>query len=599
MKTTWCAVLVVVGVLVAGSTVRSAPESSPPPEQVAGAPDVRPDDYPEATPEEWGQLRRVLYLAGKELDDFSDWNQVAAEAGLSGYRYSFAFANYFLAAEQYHKFPAWPDAIRTAMDRINRKMILKPAWRYWYDTGTCCGRRVLMPEMNQPFAPDKDPVRVRNVMYSGHLSMMLNLYQMLYGDRPWDRPGSIVFAWDEDEKFVYDNRSLQDAMFTQAVNNPVPGVECEPNAIFPECNTHSMIGWMLYDRQHGSRYFSSIRPAFDAWYREAFVNPETLELGEFYLVEQGHVFSNSDPRFDNKLDPILEALQAKGTDFNSAANDAWQLLFIHAWDPGLVEKLYPAVKRRYVTMHPDGSATLTGGGGSYDVHYGFMTALAAEMGDTPLRDALLKTAAADFHPVWRDGMFYYPYRDDMTYLNVVEKDGRLEIVHKPHDLDLDRLDASAEKFLASIKAKGEAPNAGAVVVKQSGPVNKMQQGPQSNDASNMLFGLARALPPGGLHAMCNDPFDAGSFAEPKVAGLDPAAISLKRALYDRAKKALVVSTRALEGGGAVSFSATNLDPQKTYELFLDGRSSGRFTGQTTCELKADASRAQDWVLKET
>ena len=564
----------------------------------SAAPDINPDDYPEATPEEWGQLRWVLYLAGKEIDDFSDWREVAAEAGLSGYRYSFAFANYFLAAAQYHKFPAWPEAIRTAMDRINRKMILKPTWQYWYDTRTCCGRRVMMPEMNQPFPAEKDPVRVRNIMYSGHLSMMINLYQMLYGDRKWDEPGSIVFEWDENEKFVYDNRSLQDVMFLQAIHNPVPGVECEPNAIFPECNTHPIIGWLLYDQQHGTRYFASIRPLFDVWYREAFINPKNLEIGEFYLVKQASVFSNSDARFGNKMDPILEALKAKGTDFNSAANDAWQTLFIHSWDPELVKKLYPAIKQRYVTMNPDGSATLSGGGGSYDIYYGFMTALAAEMGDTALRDALLKTAEKVFKPVWRDGMLHYPFQDHETYLNVVEVDGQIELVHKPHNLDLDDLDASAEKFLASIKEQGKAPNGPSIIVKQSGPVTKMQQGPQSNDGSNMLFGLARSLPPGGLHTMYNNPFDAASFDEPKIAGLDPAKVALKRALYDREKKALVVSTRAVEGGGAAVFSVINLDPRKTYELFLDGTSSGKFTGQTTRELTADTSRGQDLVLKE-
>lgn len=563
-----------------------------------GAPDIRPDDYPAASPEEWGQVRWVLYLAGKEIDDFSDWREVAAEAGISGYRYSFGFANYFLAAAQYHKFPAWPEAIATAMDRINQKMIAKPTWQYWYDTRTCCGRRVMLPEMNQPFPAEKDPVRVRNIMYSGHLSMMINLYQMLYNDRKWDEPGSIVFAWDESEKFVYDNRSLQDVMFLQAIHNPVPGVECEPNAIFPECNTHPIIGWLLYDQQHGTRYFSSIRPLFDAWYREAFINPENLEIGEFYLVKQASVFSNTDPSLGNKMDPILEALKAKGTDFNSAANDAWQTLFIHSWDPELVEKLYPAIKQRYVTMNSDGSATLSGGGGSWDVYYGFMTALAAEMGDTELRDALLKTAEKIFQPVWQDGMLHYPFQDHETYLNVVEVDGRMEIVHQPHNLDLDQLDASAEKFLASIKEKGEAPAGPSIIVKQTGPVTKMQQGPQSNDASNMLFGLARALPAGGLHTMYNNPFDAASFTEPKIADLDVTKVSLKRVVYDREKKALVVSTHALEGGEDVAFSVINLDPQKTYELFVDGTSGGTFTGETTRELSADTTRAQDWVLRE-
>lgn len=89
------------------------------------------------------------------------------------------------------------------------------------------------PNMDQLYAPFSDPIAYHNIMYSGHVSQMINLYQMLYNDRKWDRTGAIVLAWDDRTKFVYDHASLQDAMFLQLIKNPVSGIEWKPNIVIP------------------------------------------------------------------------------------------------------------------------------------------------------------------------------------------------------------------------------------------------------------------------------------------------------------------------------------------------------------------------------
>ena len=96
----------------------------------AGAATINPNSYPAADEKELGQLRWVLKLADQDIADFSNFQSVD-EQGISASRYSIAFSAYFLAAEQYHKFPAWRETIQPAFDRINRKMIERKVWDYW------------------------------------------------------------------------------------------------------------------------------------------------------------------------------------------------------------------------------------------------------------------------------------------------------------------------------------------------------------------------------------------------------------------------------------------------------------------------------------
>ena len=138
---------------------------------------INPNAYPAVTAEEWGQLRWMLKLADQDIPDFTNFQSVD-EQGVSASRYSLAFGAYFLAAEQYHKFPAWQETIKNAFDRINQKMIDKQVWGYWANESK--GITKFEPKMDRPYAENKDPVSLGNIMYSGHLGQMINLYQMLY-----------------------------------------------------------------------------------------------------------------------------------------------------------------------------------------------------------------------------------------------------------------------------------------------------------------------------------------------------------------------------------------------------------------------------------
>ena len=85
--------------------------------------------YPAADAKEWGQLLK-LKLADQDITDFTNYRSVD-EQGISACRYTVAFSSYFLALEQYHKFPAWREAIQPAFDNLIQRMLRKGIWGYW------------------------------------------------------------------------------------------------------------------------------------------------------------------------------------------------------------------------------------------------------------------------------------------------------------------------------------------------------------------------------------------------------------------------------------------------------------------------------------
>ncbi len=556
----------------------------------AAAAIIDPNAYPAVTAEEWGQLRWMLKLADQDIPNFTNFQSVD-EQGVSASRYSIAFGAYFLAAEQYHKFPAWQETIKTAFDRINQKMLDKQVWGYWANESL--GITKFEPNMDRPYAENKDPVSLGNIMYSGHLGQMINLYQMLYNERKWDAPGSIVFKWDDKTEFVYDNRKLQEVMFLQMMTNPVPGIECERNAIFPVCNLHPMLSWKLYDQMHGTRYFDAAHPLFDEFFEKTFVNRKTNSYGIIYLIKQGLLFSSWSPQYGNKMDGLIKGMVAKGANFNSASIDGWTGTFMHAWNPKLVESLYPYRKKFQVIYNPDGTVNLRKDNFAPDAYWGFFTMGVAEMGDTKLLKALHKAADKELSPVWIDGTYHYQFADKTPTVNLAAADS----------------DKSATPAHAAPMAKSPAaPPAPAddakggiccngLRTKEHGNIGNMKTWPQHADLVDRQMAISRALPKSGMWTMHNKPFDAAHFTEPAITGIDVKKTALKRAIYDRSKKALIVSTMlGKPGAGDVSFNIVNLDLSKTYKLIIDGKKTAHISSVKEYVVTLDGAKAHDLIL---
>jgi hypothetical protein len=474
---------------------------------------VNPDSYPGIGAEEMGQLRYFLALADEPVPDFSALT--GDGPGESAYRYSIAFMTYFLALEQYHKLPACPEIIRPRLERLIEKMIAKPTWEYWAVISR--GLPHLEPRLDRPYPESHDPVADQNIMYSGHLGHMIGLLEMLYRDLKWDKPGSIVFAWSDSEKYVYDNNSLNRVMYEQMHNNPWHGIACEPNAVFPSCNQHPILSFMLYDAVHGTRLADAREEFLESALAEKLVNQKSRHFGGYYLVKQ-----------DLTVGGVAPAV--------SPSMDGWAGTFMHAWQPELIERMYPYQRDYHIALlgsaQPRINRDLSDGQG---LKYGFFAMLAAEVGDNETRDKLLVSADARYQPRWKDGAFYYPVNPER--------------------------DAS---FLTGV-----------------------------------LQAVARANLKNGVYAMHNAPFDQAHFKAPFLSGVEFPRVLLARAIYDANKKALIITTEpGQEKQGTSELTVNNLDPAKSYRLMKDGRQVKIYQAAQSATIEVALDQRHDLVLAE-
>jgi hypothetical protein len=491
---------------------------------------IDPDAYPEIGDQEMGHLRWMLSIADQEIGDFSNM-ETGAQAGMAAYRYQLAFMTYFLALEQYHKLPACPEIIQPRMDRFIEKMVQKPVWEFWAETSR--GIPPFEPLLNRPYPEVRDPLVKWNIMYSGHLGHMIGLYEMLYRDFKWDQPGSIVFQWDENEKYVYDNHSLQKVMHDQMKTKPFC-IPCEPNACFPECNQHPVLSFMLYDYTHDTD-LSAVREQFMNFFLEKkMINPNNHEAAAFYLVKQDLTTSLRNPRFGNAMDLMTYPILIAGPlSVKSASADGWTGAFMHAWQPEYIERHYPYQKERHFKEMKDGSARLPQDIFSRPTRYGFFAILTSEVGDLDARDKLLAYSDRMYEPVMKDGTFHYP----------------TDKSKKCHAL------------------------------------------------TGKLLAIARANPKDGLWTMHNRPFDDSHFREPMVTGVDFPNVVLRRAIYDADKKALIVTTEpGMKKGGMTNIKVSRLDSDNTYRLLVDGKKVKTYRAREEALLQVALDGRHDIVL---
>lgn len=477
---------------------------------------VDPSSYPMLGDLELGQLRWFLMIAEQPLSDFTHL-EGRNQKDDSAYRYSIAFMTYFLALEQYHKLPASPAPIQKAMDRLIQKIITRPVWEYWAEVSR--GVPKLEPYLNQPYPERHDPVGDENIMYSGHLGHMIGLYEMLFRDFTWDRPNSIVFAWSDTERYSYDHHSLEQAMWNQMKNNPWHSIVCEPNAVFPECNQHPVLSFLLHDAAHGTQLFAVKDQFLDSFLKLKLLDPHSHHMAGFYLVKQNLTVGG-------------------GLGLNSPAADGWAGTFMHVWQPEFIARHYPYQRRDHLInwgrdqawLDPDVVAPSA-------LKYGFFAMLASEMGDAETRDKLLRAAESKYHPVWEGRAYHYP--------------------HYP-----------------------------------------LESHQEVSALSGALLAIARANPPSGFLVLHNRPLDDTHFREPSLTGVDWPKLVLRRAIYDRAKQALVFTT---EPGGedhsSSSLRVINLKPSLSYRLSIDGKPQKEITGVDSIEFAIPLDSRHDFVLQ--
>ena len=471
-------------------------------------------DLPALDDADVGHLRQFITLARQAPDDWTGW-EATDQFGMEAYRYQIAFITYTLALQQYHYTPAYRELYRDTMRRLMERMIQKPVWEFWETTSKT--EKQYDPDWDGPIAGWRDPVRKQNIMYSGHVAHMATLYEMFYRDFRWDAPGALTFRWDEQEAFEYDLPKLMQVLHDQMANNPWGGIECEPNAVFPECNQHPVLAFMLYDHTRGTNLTAAAARFKELIDRAPMFDPETHEVVAWYRVKQGDVLSNSNPDVGMPQELLVRPMVWLGlVTFNSASACGWTGAFLHGWQPALVERHYPYQKAHHVKSDdtPIG-IRLEMEKFAPQLGIGYFATLAAEVGDGETAEKLLAYADARYEPVWEHGRLRYPRR------------------------------LEAKKF-------------------------------PTHNLTGKLLALARANRHDGIRQLHQEPWGDVHFRYPLLEGVDFPRVLVRQAHWDADGAALLFTLSPGAASGETTFRITQLDPTRAYTLSRDGAPLARF-----------------------
>jgi hypothetical protein len=341
-------------------------------------------DYPSLSEKELGHILWLVKLAQQPLGDWSYMGGLEeGQEGLESYRYQLGYMAYAIALAQYHKTPAYRELYQKALDNMIRKMIRRDVWSYWEHTSK---------GFNQKGLGWIDPVVEKNIMYSGHLINMVELYQMLYRDAKYDRPKAITFRWQWVTEllntFDYDGNKLAEVIHKQFMNNPTHMIECEVGLVFPVCNQHPLLGLMLYDHNHGTNLAGPVKDLMMKTFTEKkLLDPVTQDFMQFYMLEQGKAVGPPSP-----------------------GNNAFVGMVMHAWKPDLIETLYRTHVKK-IEVKGDGTANVQADNTVGVSSAPGFAAYAKEMGDEKTANYLIGWMEKNCSPRWIDNKYFYP-RDD-------------------------------------------------------------------------------------------------------------------------------------------------------------------------------------------
>ncbi|MGO8744528.1 MAG: hypothetical protein ACLQNE_00935 [Thermoguttaceae bacterium] len=210
----------------------------------------------------------LTFKQDRAAKPWPEWHDDGHQLGTTSLRYQLAFAGYGCAAMD-AKTPAYRELAEKQLRDLCERMIDLRVWSYvthYWDYG------------NGP----PDPCLHENVMYTGHLTQLMCLYELLTGDKRYSESGW-DFVWRDGRKVHYNLRQAVERLHVQSEKSASGGICCEPGLVFATCNSHSAASFLLFDLLHGTRY-ADVNKKWFSWMSKHFRTTLPASREFFQLV---------------------------------------------------------------------------------------------------------------------------------------------------------------------------------------------------------------------------------------------------------------------------------------------------------------------------
>lgn len=190
----------------------------------------------------------ITFLQDRQATPWPEWYTDSDQLGATSLRYQLAFAGYGCAAMA-AKTPAYHELAQSQLHDICERLIDVRTWYYvtkYWDYG------------NEP----PDPSLYENVMYTGHLTQLMCLHELISGDLRYSEAGW-DYVWRDGRKTHYTLGKAIERLHDMSKASVCGGICCEPGMVFIVCNDHSAASLAMYDLVHGTKFADANTKWFD------------------------------------------------------------------------------------------------------------------------------------------------------------------------------------------------------------------------------------------------------------------------------------------------------------------------------------------------
>lgn len=182
------------------------------------------NDY-ELSSDNVNRLRFLLDRALQPVDEFNgfEWLDQFQTAAI---RYQLNFVGYALSMAQANYLPAFSGYMHKAQENLILKQTNHRVWKYW-----------AIENLWGNFVNNPDPIIRENIMYTGFCATQMAMYHSATGKNDFNQPNSFLLEHPSGKKFSYSLPTLVQALDRDAKLSSFTLVACEPNWIYPLCNT--------------------------------------------------------------------------------------------------------------------------------------------------------------------------------------------------------------------------------------------------------------------------------------------------------------------------------------------------------------------------
>lgn len=193
------------------------------------------------------RVRLLLDRALQPINEFSGFEK-RDQFQTAATRYQINSISYGLSAIQYAHTPAFSGYMSQAQKQLLSKLCLPSIWRYWQWENR-------WGNINN----SSDPIARDNIMYSGFLSTQALLANGAGPVVITDTHSPLVHLSDQQS---YCLEAIIVCLAQQYKQARMGLIACEPNWIYPLCNTVTVCGIKGFDHHYGTQFWSEIKAIF-------------------------------------------------------------------------------------------------------------------------------------------------------------------------------------------------------------------------------------------------------------------------------------------------------------------------------------------------